>query len=61
MAEENATTGEETPSGEKVSLHIYLTTDGYERIKKWAEYAALEGLIEGYPRGNFPQVLQSLF
>jgi len=41
----------EEPS--KVSLHIYMPTEGYERIKKWARYAALEGLIEGHPRGNF--------
>jgi len=39
----------EEPS--KVSLHIYMLTEGYERIKKWARYAALEGLIEGHPRG----------
>ena len=44
-----ATTSE--PS--KVGLHIYMPTEAYERIKKWAEYAALEGLIEGHPRGNF--------
>jgi len=24
----------------------------YERILKWAEYAAIEELIEGHPRGN---------
>ena len=45
-----ATTASE-PS--KVSLHIYMPTEAYGRIKKWAEYAALEGLIEGHPRGNF--------
>jgi len=37
----------------KVSLHIYMPTEEYERIKKWAEYAVLEGLIEGHSRGNF--------
>ena len=37
----------------KVSLHIYMPTDEYERVKKWARYAVLEGLIEGHPRGNF--------
>ena len=37
----------------KVSLHIYMPTEEYERIKKWARYATLEGLIEGHPRGNF--------
>jgi len=36
----------------KVSLHIYMDTEAYERIKKFAEYATLEGLIEGHPRGN---------
>jgi hypothetical protein len=25
----------------------------FERILKWAEYAAIEELIEGHPRGNF--------
>ncbi len=50
---------EEQPEGipteepSKVSLHIYMLTDGYEQIKKWARYAALEGLIVGHPRGNF--------
>ena len=43
-----------TASGpSKLSLHIYMPTEEYERIKKWAEYAAIEGLIEGHPRGNF--------
>lgn len=37
----------------KVSLHIYMPTEEYERVKKWARYAAIEGLIEGHPRGNF--------
>ena len=37
----------------KVSLHIYMPTKEYARIKKWAEYAAIEGLIEGHARGNF--------
>ncbi len=36
----------------KVSLHIYMPTEAYARIKKFAEYAALESLIEGHPRGN---------
>ena len=45
-----ATTASE-PS--KVSLHIYMPTEAYERIKKWAEYAAIEELIEGHPKGNF--------
>ena len=46
---------EPTPTEEpsKVSLHIYMPTESYELIKKWARYAALEGLIEGHPRGNF--------
>jgi hypothetical protein len=46
-------TGEELPGEEKLSLHIYLTREGYEKIKKYAEYAAVEGMIEGHPRGNF--------
>lgn len=37
----------------KVSLHIYMPADVYEQIKKWAEYAVIEELIEGHPRGNF--------
>ena len=36
----------------KVSLHIYMPTEAYARIKKFAEYAALENLIEGHARGN---------
>jgi len=48
-AKPEATTDE--PS--KVSLHIYMPTEAYEQIKKWARYAALEGLIEGHARGNF--------
>ena len=45
---------EETTTGEssKVSLHVYMPTEEYARIKKWAEYAVLEGLSEGHPRGN---------
>jgi hypothetical protein len=43
------------------SLHVYLTPEGYERIKKWAEYAALEGFIEGHPRGNFSQYAEWCF
>ncbi|KKN87027.1 hypothetical protein LCGC14_0262960 [marine sediment metagenome] len=37
----------------KVSLHIYMPTEEYGRVKKWARYATIEGLIEGHPRGNF--------
>ena len=53
--EQPEATPEATPTGEpsKVSLHIYMPTEAYERIKKWAKYAAIEGLIEGHPRGNF--------
>jgi len=29
-----------------------MTVEGYERAKKWADYYADEGLIEGHPRGN---------
>ncbi len=42
-----------TSAPSKVSLHIYMPTEAYERIKKFAEYAVLEGLIEGHARGNF--------
>ena len=48
---ETTSPGEPEPS--KVSLHIYMPTEAYDQIKKWARYAALEGLIEGHPRGNF--------
>ena len=53
--EKEEATPEATPIVEpsKVSLHIYMPADAYEQIKKWAEYAAVEGLIEGHPRGNF--------
>ncbi len=46
-------TGEEIPPEEKLSLHISLTREGYEKTKKYAEYAVVEGMIEGHPRGNF--------
>jgi len=46
-------TVESTVEPSKVSLHIYMPAKEYQRIKKWAEYAAIEGLIEGHPRGNF--------
>ena len=49
--EEPLATSTEEPS--KVSLHIYMHAEAYEQIKKWARYAALEGLIEGHARGNF--------
>ena len=42
-----------TAEPSKVSLHIYMPAEAYEQIKKWAEYAVIEGLIEGHPRGNF--------
>jgi len=37
----------------KVSIHYWMPTEACERVKKYARYAALEGLIEGNPRGNF--------
>ena len=49
--EQPGATLKEEPS--KVGLHIYMNTEAYEQIKKWAKYAALERLIEGHPRGNF--------
>lgn len=54
MTTDEATVAEE----QKLSLHIYLTQEGYEKIKKCAEYAVLEGLIEGHPRGNFSAYAQ---
>jgi len=29
-----------------------MPAEAYERIKKWARYAAIEELIEGHPSGN---------
>ena len=48
-------TPEATPGGEssKASIHIWMPAEAYERAKKWARYAVLEGLIEGHARGNF--------
>jgi hypothetical protein len=47
-------TTETTPSeAEKLNLHIYLTPEGYEKVKKCAEYAVEEGFIEGHPQSNF--------
>lgn len=43
----------EVAQQERVSCHIYILTEAYEQILKWAEYATIEGLIEGHPRGNF--------
>ena len=37
----------------RVSIHIWMPTEACEQVKKYARYAALEGLIEGNPRGNF--------
>ncbi|MBA7664530.1 hypothetical protein ES703_72591 [subsurface metagenome] len=57
-------TVEETPAvaePSKVSLHIYMPAEAYEQIKDWAEYAALEGLIEGHPRGNFSEYCNFCF
>lgn len=45
----------------KVSLHIYMPTEEYERIKRWAKYATIEGLIEGHPKGNFTQYCSFCF
>jgi len=50
--EEEPEATETTETG-KVSLHIYMPADAYERVKKFARYATIEGLIEGHPRGNF--------
>jgi len=38
-----------------------MFTEAYEQIKKWAEYAAIEGLIEGHPRGNFSEYCNFCF
>ncbi len=48
-------TPEATPLGEssRVSIHYWMPTEACEQVKKYARYAALEGLIEGHPSGNF--------
>jgi len=38
-----------------------MFTEAYEQIKKWAKYAAIEGLIEGHPRGNFSEYCNFCF
>ena len=61
MVQEETATAEEqqevTPEapGEpsRVSIHYWMPTKACERVKKYARYAALEGLIEGHPSGNF--------
>ena len=54
-AERTEETSEATPNPEEStkSLHIWMSAEAYEQIKTLARYAALEGLIEGHPRGNF--------
>lgn len=66
---EETTTSEQTPEevpretvGQgKASIHIWLTADAYERVKKYAKYAAIEGLIEGHPRGNLSDYCELCF
>lgn len=48
---------EETPTGEKLSVHIYMTKEGHAMVVRDADYAALEGMIEGHARGNMSQWL----
>jgi hypothetical protein len=50
-----------TEPGQKLSLHIYLESSNYEKLKKLARYAVLEGFIEGHPRGNFSQFCDFAF
>jgi hypothetical protein len=44
-----------TEAGKQLSCHIYLNSEGYQRILKLAKYAVVEKFIEGHPRGNFSQ------
>ena len=53
MAEEQEVTPEAPGESSRVSVHFRMPAEAYERVKKYARYAALEGLIEGHPRGNF--------
>lgn len=48
-------TDEETPTDEKLSFHIYMTKEGHTMVERDANYAALEGMIEGHARGNISQ------
>jgi len=45
----------------KVSLHIFMTATKYERVKKFARYATVEGIIEGHPRGSFSEYCNLCF
>lgn len=36
----------------KIRVYISMPVNVYEEIKDCAEYAVLEGLIEGHPQGN---------
>lgn len=47
---------EATPE-EKLNIHIYMTKEGHTMVERDADYAALEGMIEGHPRGNISQWL----
>lgn len=65
VKEEDMVVEEHNPPGpdeqtleEKRSIHIYLTARGHETIKDLAEYAVLEGIIEGHPRGNLSKYLE---
>jgi len=57
MAEEVTATEEKQEEvaepGSRISCHIYINAEYYQQILDWAEYATIEGLIDGHPRGNF--------
>ena len=45
----------------KVNIHINMPPKAYERVKRLARYAAIEGLIEGHHTGNFSQYCNFCF
>lgn len=52
------TTIGEAPSEENLNLHIYMTKEGYEKVKDRADYAAIGGIIERHPSGELFELLQ---
>jgi hypothetical protein len=40
-----STKGNGQRGAEQLSIHIFLTAEAYGRVRKFAEYAAIEGLI----------------
>ncbi len=45
----------------KISVHTSIPSEEYERVKRLARYAAIEGLIERHHSGNFSQYCNFCF